>query len=462
MVTMDMIVSLIEKLTGQQVPFLQNIEKLKAHDPFAHGGIGYNQFNEILLTLGYDRVTVAFFRYLFDRESGESKIISYEEFQEGIQKFRKLAMLLFGNIKYAFKTLSGFDQIDLDHALEKVSPISSQAFESRADPIHEIKQISGEEAYYLGYIVESEIENKLKSDPENPILISEKKKLENVRSSGKDNHDAYLTYDHMDVYIATSMRERHEFFMVNGFIKELFGHELIKPLELRWFDPTQVYCDDRIDKGLVEGLMLKRSKCTIYHIQETDTLGKDCELAATLAQGKPVIAYVPKLVNPDSFKTEARLLFKQLYYDKTIEDLIRYLLPRYYPEGAWKDNTVRAWLSGTQPVDVNQALDLLYQKAQDLYEVRAKTLCESHPLALQVNLSTGVANGVLVVRTVNDCAKLLRKIILNTMEFDIEETRVGKRITLLLRERISGCVFRVVTGDELLTNTFWNFYLEES
>ena len=39
---------------------------------------------------------------------------------------------------------------------------------------------------------------------------------------GRENHDAYLTYDHMDVYVATSMRQRHEFHMVHGFIKELF------------------------------------------------------------------------------------------------------------------------------------------------------------------------------------------------------------------------------------------------
>ena len=64
-------------------------------------------------------------------------------------------------------------------------------------------------------------------------------------------------------------------------------------LKLRYFDPTQSLCENRIDKGLVEGLMLKRASCTIYMAQEIDTMGKDSELAATLAQRKPVIAYVP-------------------------------------------------------------------------------------------------------------------------------------------------------------------------
>lgn len=108
-------------------------------------------------------------------------------------------------------------------------------------------------------------------------------------------------------------------------------------------------------------------------------------------------------------------------------------------------------------------MDLLFEKAQAMYDRRAATLIHSHPLGLQVNLATGVANGVLVVRNVEDCALLLRNIMLNSLEFDIEEQpREGSHPTLLLRERISKCVFRVVTGDRLLTNSFWNFYLEES
>ena len=59
--------------------------------------------------------------------------------------------------------------------------------------------------------------------------------------------------------------------------------------------------------------------------------------------------------------------------------------------------------------------------SSDLYDKRARTLRDSHPLALQVNLETGVANGVLVVRTVADCAALLRRILLSAMEFSLED-----------------------------------------
>jgi hypothetical protein len=78
-----------------------------------------------------------------------------------------------------------------------------------------------------------------------------------------------------------------------------------------------------------------------------------------------------------------------------------------------------------------------------------------HPLALQVNLATGVANGVLLVRSVEQAARLLRCVVTRSMEFDLEEDTELWR----LRERISGCVYRVVTKDRKLSNCFWNFYL---
>ena len=43
------------------------------------------------------------------------------------------------------------------------------------------------------------------------------------------------------------------------------------------------------------------------------------------------------------------------------------------------------------------------------------------------------------------------------MEFDLVEHQ-GDRMWYL-KERITGCVYRVVSKDRKLTNCFWNFYL---
>lgn len=290
MSTINHIIELMEQLTGQEVPFSEGRARLSERNPFIEGGMGYSQLNELLLTLGYDRILPPFFDYLFD---GEPTITSHEQLAKGVEKFRKHAMLLYGNIKFAFKTLSAYSKDALRQVVRQFDPLPPKVYALRPSPLHDIQAITAEDAYYLGYIVDREVDAKLARDPENKELLAAKGKIADVRRIGHKNHDAYLTYDYIDVYIATSMRERHEFFVVSGFIRQLFEHTEIRPLRLRWFDPTQAYCSDRIDKGLVEGLMVKRAKCTIYHVQENDTLGKDSELAATLAQGKPVIALCP-------------------------------------------------------------------------------------------------------------------------------------------------------------------------
>ena len=79
----------------------------------------------------------------------------------------------------------------------------------------------------------------------------------------------------MDVYVATSMREDADFQSVNAFIERLFHHEGVSDLNLRYFNPTQSWIDDRVSKGLVEALMLRRSAVTVYMAQKGDTFGKD-------------------------------------------------------------------------------------------------------------------------------------------------------------------------------------------
>jgi hypothetical protein len=98
---------------------------------------------------------------------------------------------------------------------------------------------------------------------------------------------------------------------------------------------------------------------------------------------------------------------------------------------------------------------LVASSEKKVYDKRAKTLKEDHPLALQVNLGTGVANGVLVVRSIHECATLLRNMLLSAMDLSIHASGG----MWYLKERISGCVYRVVTNDRKLNNCFWNFYL---
>ncbi|MET3135278.1 hypothetical protein AAKU55_005586 [Oxalobacteraceae bacterium GrIS 1.11] len=447
-------------LTGQELPISNNIAILEkvARSISIGQSLGYSQFNELLLTVGYDRVHRDFFLYLCDplamnvHGEGADEIVSKVGFKYGIDAFRELSLLLYGNVKFGFKELSRNSEA-LKRSIDMVRRERSDCdLRSRHDPLVPLKKINGDEAHLLGYVSGTEIDQKLAKDPENSELLSQKKQRDEVIEKGKWNHDVYLAFDHLDVYVATSMREKHEYLFVSDFMARMESNPHIRDLKIRFFDPTAAYCIDRLDKGLAEALMLKRAACTVYLAQESDTLGKDSELASTLAQGKPVIAFVPKM----SGKLYDYLLhtFKIIYPANTMKDTLIRLLRIYKPSAAWDDKDVRDHLSGKKKLTNEELTEKVRVAIENHYEKRAGILKDVHPLGLQTNLNTGVANGILVARSVDVCAHLIRRILLNKMEYGIFENNGS----VLLKEKLTDCTYRMMTADKLLTNSFWNFY----
>jgi len=328
------------------------------------------------------------------------------------------------------------------------------------------------------------------------LLTQYAHELDDTRDRAKKNTDIYLTWDYMDVYVATSMREKWEYEKGFDFVREVFGKNgPLGDLNLRFFDPTQSYCPDRIDKGLIEGLMLRRAECTVYLAQETDTLGKDSELASTLAQGKPVIAYVPEFQNfeedcadiakqPLAFHHKRGLLLdaEDIFSEPAcLDELPERVKPNlsYVREartvsflerkeqlfGRLRDAISRRTfnllededkvLKSELGRDYEEICQILAVAEKHYFNKRADTLKRSHPLAVQVHLDSGVAWGVLVVRNGKHCAELIRKILMNQMSFNI----VHELGATQLSEEKTGCPYRVVTDNAKLTNSFWNFYL---
>jgi len=204
----------------------------------------------------------------------------------------------------------------------------------------------------------------------------------------------------------------------------------------------------------------------------------DSELAATLAQGKPVIAYVPRsvvvdrvneLLAEDPVTIQDRLrfvIYTDEYFAASLSaDDLEFVqnfheLERFEQRRIWRsipDNAAIMAFRQAHQVGLERLCQIIAASEAGIYDKRAGTLTNSHPLAVQVNLDTGVANGVLVVRSIEDCARLLRRVLTNAMEFVLQEDNQAKM--WYLRETISGCVFRVVSKDRKLTNCFWNFYL---
>ncbi|MBN2829826.1 MAG: hypothetical protein JXR56_05860 [Candidatus Cloacimonetes bacterium] len=422
--------------------------------------LGHSQFNEILLLLGFDRVYPGFFQYLVDGTidyKDGSAIESLQALEKGVERFRTLALLWFGNIKFAFKALSK-DPYELELKVTDTRPWKKSYYISRHPPISDIDNIPAEKTYFLGYLIADKLKERIRKDKNDLEARTLYKEMGEYLKIGKKNQLAYLSSDHLDVYVATSMRLEHEYIFVSRFVANVFSKPILSELKIRWFDPTQAYCDDRIDKGLSEALMLKRAKCTLYLVQESDTFGKDSELASTLAQGKPVVAYVPH----GNKKYVDGLLsnLKKLNPKKSEIDIVLEQLEVFKPSLAWNDKKVMSWLSDRNNTNLAEAKKHLYEVVKKHYDKRADTLTETHPLGIQVNLISGVANGVLVVRNESDCAKLIHSILLNDMKFEICTKVVRREKYVYLRETISKSIFRVKTGDRLLDNSFWNFYTE--
>jgi len=447
--------TLLEKLSGQSAPLdCASVGFSVLEDTGAE--LGYSQLNELLLLFGFDRITHSFFRYLLDGETeyrAGQAFDSAESLTRGVDRFRELAVLLYGNVKFAFKSLSRDTDL-LFEVLTSVVPIPEADFMSRHRPILSLSDIPATDAYLTGYLIEHELHERLAKDPDDMEAMELETHRKEVVIQAKINQDAYLASDHLDVYVATSMREKHEFSAIKRITIQIFSESAVRDLKLRWFDPTQAYCQDRIDKGLSEALMLRRASCTIYLAQESDTLGKDSELASTLAQGKPVVAYIPE-VNDEFFASHMEGL-KEAHPKQSGSEIMLAQLQIYDPASAWKDTVVQEWCVDPSSADVDLLRVRVRSSMKNHFDKRATTLKDSHPLGIQANLQTGVANGVLVVRSIEQCAKLIRNIVLQSLEFELKESSQG----LELREKISGCIFRVMTNDSMLTNTYWNFYLD--
>ena len=101
---------LLEELTGHRAPLNSTgPEEAIAILADGRGAIGYSQFNELLLLMGYDRISHAFFQYLADGSTAYSPTMalsSLAQLRQGVDRFRKLALVLFGSVQYAFKHLS--------------------------------------------------------------------------------------------------------------------------------------------------------------------------------------------------------------------------------------------------------------------------------------------------------------------------------------------------------------------
>lgn len=525
-----------------------------------------DSLNSILIYYGITPISKHFFETYIKKDAFRT----LQTFDIAIQSFIKEAIRLFSTISDAYRNLNTNDYSAFSGTRKILEKRNTDDFASRTE-WDRIKIIQNTDLPYLGYIAadkvkkeESErkelanflieladekknssyslekysnkkkrrmdsllrkfnstIQNGLFSPLFNPDAQTLEKEAEYIApSTGQDfvkmeqtqitayhNLSNYLAADYMDIYVATSMRTYADFVSVNNFVENLFKHEDIRQFKLRYFNPTQSWIEDRIAKGLVEALMLKRADICIYMAQKEDTFGKDSEASVTLGQGKPVIVYVPKLYFPEKdidselfglmernrlielIQKESPSAIDEIDDQEDIEALHSTLLHiklsnfqdhdfaeiirRHWADFDIESEFEKRIIDKKEITDVKNwfntvvkgqdvAMDEIVRKhIEDLlvatsmrFERRAKIFREIHPLALQVILSTGVLNGILVVRSIHSCAQLVRALIENNLDLQLETDDNNYRLI----EKTTLSTIRVISKHKLLSNSFSTFY----
>lgn len=214
------------------------------------------------------------------------------------------------------------------------------------------------------------------------ILGPLQKRFVKVRKQAIGNTRLYLSLvNDMDVYVATSMRNKDDFLNMGRNCKEIFKNPDIKGFNLRYFDPTISASDGHEDKGIIECLMVQCAKVLIYSSGDKDSYGKDVETAMALSSGKPVIFYCPD-------------------------------------------------------------------------EIRRNLSKDIHPLTKMIDFKTGVANGAMVAKNIQEVIELVKRLFNNDMQYKLEK-KVGY---FRLKEILTDSTIRIQTSDLFLSKSFWNYF----
>ena len=124
-----------------------------------------------------------------------------------------------------------------------------------------------------------------------------------AREMATRNTDLYLSMvNDLDVYVATSMRNRQNFRDMAETCEKIFNDPRLAKFHLRYFDPTMSAARGHEDKGLIECLMVKCAKVVIYTEGEKESYGKDAEAAMALSLGKPVIFFCDQGVKTSFYR----------------------------------------------------------------------------------------------------------------------------------------------------------------
>jgi hypothetical protein len=190
-------------------------------------GITFQQLNELLLVLNQDRVSAAFFTFFFGSEDAR---LTMDALRAGVIKFKGFAMVCFGNFRFAYRRLSTITSLEV--LRQELGPCCRQCEDKgiirRAPTKLSTSLIERDDTWFVGEITgrivgtelpafeayrkaHSEIHENEEAIAFGSRLAAMDEKFQSVQQVALRNTDVYLTWDHLDVYVATSMRNKWEY-----------------------------------------------------------------------------------------------------------------------------------------------------------------------------------------------------------------------------------------------------------
>lgn len=287
----------------------------------------------------------------FQPPKGRSEILSIQQFQWGIRRFIYDAMLYWGNFRQAYRELRhrtldeirnlfASKQVDQERMIRRgrvqdpspiprdhrylISEMACKTYDSATSPVDTVHVKLAVEAFRalqseaidvtpaslkkkteelakghgqldLFELMYEDAQEKIKSETEVVALYSGQwRAFQDARKAALENTRIYLSMcSDLDVYVATSMRNRQDFREMAETCEAIFRAPELRKYNIRYFDPTLSAAGYHEDKGIIECLMVKTTKVLLYFSQHKESLGKISEYAMAVTLGKPVIVLCP-------------------------------------------------------------------------------------------------------------------------------------------------------------------------
>lgn len=416
------------------------------------------QLNQLLIMSGLNGIKYGFYKYywLSEPNTHPYKVRSVEDFDEkytketaitslkqlkwGLRRIYIDGLLYYGNITNGFKHLSHKRESELI-AFFKDKNFETEVIKSRGKPL-KFQNIPKDDRYLISEMACKTYEMPADKDNLRTFLI------ENYRAAVKAGVPKPKI---RDLFSEKYNKEKYS----NNF--NLFEYSAEDIMEFQVTEEKEIgekysLIADRFDKA--RRMALQNTK---YYLSLVTDL--DVYLATSMRKKQHFI--------------EMAETCEKIFKDKKINDLnLRFFDPTISSADGHEDKglieclmvkcaKVLIYSAGENESygkDAEAAMALSSGKPVIFYCMtmnKAEFYKKVHPLTKLIDFSTGVANGAMITFNITEVVELLFRVFNNQMEYQIEQHKKGY---FRLLEKSTQSTVRIQTNNELLSNSFWNYF----